>query len=72
MATGSRDRNDALLPKIWTPASLRAHEREQRRLSMNQHAALSKFTRVKPEDKGGGLRDLLLYCNPGIAGWNGS
>jgi hypothetical protein len=29
MTNGSRDRNDAPLPKIWTPASLRAHEREE-------------------------------------------
>jgi hypothetical protein len=28
MATFSRDRNDAPLPKIWTLRSLRAHERE--------------------------------------------
>jgi hypothetical protein len=29
MTTSSRDRIDAPLPKIWTLASLRAHEREQ-------------------------------------------
>jgi hypothetical protein len=29
MAITSCDRNDAPLPKIWTLASLRAHEREQ-------------------------------------------
>jgi hypothetical protein len=37
---------------------------------MNQHAAVGKFSHVKPGDtdyKGGGLRDFFLYRDLGIA-----
>ena len=37
---------------------------------MNQHAVVSKFSHVTPEDtdyKGGGLRDFFLYRDLGIA-----
>ena len=37
---------------------------------MNQHAVVSKFSHVKPDDtefKGGGLRDFFLYRDLGIA-----
>ena len=37
---------------------------------MNQHAAIGKFSHVKPGDteyKGGGLRDFFLYRDLGIA-----
>ena len=37
---------------------------------MNQHAAVTKFSHVKPEDTdytGGGLRDFFLYRDLGIA-----
>lgn len=37
---------------------------------MNQHAVVTKFSHVKPEDidcKGGGLRDFFLYRDLGIA-----
>jgi hypothetical protein len=47
MATCSRDRDDATLPKIWTPRGV-AHSRTNRRLAMNQHAAVGKFSHVKP------------------------
>jgi len=41
---------------------------------MNQHAAVSKFSHVKPTDtefKGGGLRDFFLYRDLGIAAATG-
>lgn len=41
---------------------------------MNQHAVVSKFSHVKPEDtdfKGGGLRDFFLYRDLGIAAATG-
>ena len=41
---------------------------------MNQHAVVSKFSHVKPDDtefKGGGLRDFFLYRDLGIAGATG-
>ena len=41
IAHRSRDRNDAPLPKIWTPASLRAHERERWRRQMSSPEELT-------------------------------
>src|ERR1700754_425975 len=68
IATCSRDRNDAPLPKIWTPASLRAHETRTMEASMNQLAAVGKLSHVKPGDHhywGAGLR--VFFRDHGIA-----
>jgi mannose-6-phosphate isomerase-like protein (cupin superfamily) len=69
----------------WQPAAVNATMRRCRkfgrlawslprenpwRLSMNQHAVVSKFSHVKPGDtefREGGLRDFFLYRDLGIA-----
>jgi mannose-6-phosphate isomerase-like protein (cupin superfamily) len=71
IATCSRERDDATLPKIWTRFS-RGRDLAKRTVeaSMNQQAIVSTFSHVKPGDtefKGGGLRDFFLYRDLGIA-----
>jgi hypothetical protein len=67
MAACSRERDDAPLPKIWTPLVV-ARSRKPWRLSMNQHAVVSKFSHFKPgEFKEGRLRDFFLYRDLGIS-----
>jgi mannose-6-phosphate isomerase-like protein (cupin superfamily) len=70
IATCSRERNDATLPKIWTPCVAAISRTKTVEASMNQHAVVSKFSHVKPGDTqftGGGLRDFFLYRDLGIA-----
>jgi mannose-6-phosphate isomerase-like protein (cupin superfamily) len=70
IATCSRERDDATLPKIWTPCVVAISRTKTVEASMNQHAVVSKFSHVKPDDTqftGGGLRDFFLYRDLGIA-----
>jgi mannose-6-phosphate isomerase-like protein (cupin superfamily) len=65
-------RDDARLPKIWTPFAHGGAFSRTRTVEapMNQQAVVSKFSHVKPGDtefKGGGLRDFFLYRDLGIA-----
>jgi hypothetical protein len=48
MATCSRERDDATLPKIWTPCVVAISRTRTVEASMNQHAVVSKFSRNKP------------------------
>jgi mannose-6-phosphate isomerase-like protein (cupin superfamily) len=69
-STMKRERDDATLPKFWTPRD--ACDRTSKRVEadMNQLAAVKTFSHVKPEDTdytGGGLRDFFLYRDLGIA-----
>jgi hypothetical protein len=48
MATCSRERDDATLPKIWTPCVVAISRTVTVEASMNQHAVVSKFSRNKP------------------------
>jgi hypothetical protein len=48
IAPGSRERDDATLPKIWTPSSAAISPMRTVEASMNQHAIVSKFSHVKP------------------------
>jgi mannose-6-phosphate isomerase-like protein (cupin superfamily) len=70
MAPFSRERDDATLPKIWTPCVVAISRMRTMEASMNQHAVVNKFSHVKPTDtefKGGGLRDFFLYRDLGVA-----
>src|SRR5438552_1895156 len=70
IAPCSRERDDATLPKIWTPSPGCAPATRTVEASMNKQAIVSKFSHVKPGDtefKGGGLRDFFLYRDLGIA-----
>jgi hypothetical protein len=44
METGSRERDDATLPKIWTPCVVAVSRTETVEASMNQHAVVSRFS----------------------------
>jgi mannose-6-phosphate isomerase-like protein (cupin superfamily) len=74
IATCSRERDDATLPKIWTPCVVAISRTRIVEASMNQHAVVSTFSHVKPGDTeftGGGLRDFFLYRDLGIAAATG-
>ena len=68
--TIERERDDATLPKMWTPRDGCDRTLQQVEAVMNQLAAVKTFSHVKPGDteyKGGGLRDFFLYRDLGIA-----
>jgi mannose-6-phosphate isomerase-like protein (cupin superfamily) len=68
-----RTRRSAL-PKNWTPAIVAIAREKRWSFEMNQHAAVSTFSHVKPGDTeftGGGLRDFFLYRDLGIAAATG-
>jgi len=70
IAAYSRERDDATLPKIWTPCLVAISRTRTVEASMNKQAVVGKFSHVKPGDtefKGGGLRDFFLYRDLGIA-----
>jgi hypothetical protein len=48
MAACSRERDDATLPKIWTPCVVAISRTRTVEASMNQTAIVSKFSHVKP------------------------
>jgi mannose-6-phosphate isomerase-like protein (cupin superfamily) len=68
------ERADPCCQKIGRRRSSRTREIVVEAFQMNQHAAVSKFSHVKPTDtefKGGGLRDFFLYRDLGIAAATG-
>jgi mannose-6-phosphate isomerase-like protein (cupin superfamily) len=74
MAPKRCERDDAALPKIWTPHLVAISRTKTVEASMNQHAVVSKFSHNKPGDTeftGGGLRDFFLYRDLGIAAATG-
>jgi hypothetical protein len=48
MAACSRERDDATLPKIWTPSVAAISPMRTVEASMNQQAVVRKSSRVKP------------------------
>src|SRR6201997_792898 len=74
IATSRFERANPRCQKIGRPAIVAICVKQWWRPEMNQHAAVSKFSHVKPTDtefKGGGLRDFFLYRDLGIAAATG-
>jgi mannose-6-phosphate isomerase-like protein (cupin superfamily) len=74
IATSRFERANPCCQKIGRRRLSRFLVKQWWRPTMNQHAAVSKFSHVKPADtefKGGGLRDFFLYRDLGIAAATG-